>query len=132
MNLQIDLKELAKIKLKADLYKELYESERDKFTKKMTDSKENEIADPDGILKLNLVPSNKKEFSIEKTKKLLGDKAGACIKEVVDSKTFMSAVKNLQIPEKNYQQCYTVNTTHSVTWDGLDVYKAELEKKINA
>lgn len=130
MSQQINLKEIAKVKLKADLYKELYESMRDELKAKMEEAKIKEISDPDGVLKINLVPSIKKEFSIQKVRAVLGDKAVVCIKESVDAKAFMSTVKNLELNEKVYKTCYSEDTSHSITWDGLDVYKSELEKKI--
>lgn len=132
LNLKLDLKELARLKIKLDLITELYNTKRDETRKKIEDAKTTKAEDPDGVLKLNIIPSEKREFSVEKTKTILGEHADTCIREIVDSKAFSAVIKNLKIPEEKYKQCYSTKTSHSVTWDGIDVYKSELEKKINA
>jgi len=123
----MNLKELAAIKIKADLYTKLYKEQADQIKEEM--KKENKETITEGDLTITLQTVNKREFNVEGVRQALGDNAKNCIEETVSSKKFDILTKKKDkylINEELLIKCYTTTETHSLVWDGLDIYKSKL------
>jgi len=130
-----DLKELAKLKIKYELYKKLLEHKTDAIKDEMKKEGIDTIIDPDGILSVKLTVSGRREFSVPGVRATLGDKASMCIVETVDSKKFDTIVKDGKkylITEDQQKKCFSSTESRSLNWDGLDTYQHKLEEAINA
>lgn len=124
-----ELKELAAIKLKLDAYAQLYKEKSDALKKEMLAGKLTEMTCE--VLTVKLQSSSRREFSLEGVREALGEKAALCIEESVNPKKFDILTKKKDkflIEEEKLSKCYTTSTTHSLVWDGLDVFKDRVLK----
>jgi hypothetical protein len=129
--MNINLKELALIKIKRDLYDQLWEQKKKELMTEMNTKNETTATDPDGILKIDLTQSGKREFSIKGVREVFGEKSKICIVEKVDTKKFDALAKDGKkyiINEEEQKKCFSVDSTQSLNWSGLDVYQAQLTK----
>jgi len=121
-----DLKELAKVKLKADTFGKLYDDKIKELKKRVSEENIGVITDPDNILKLNFNDSGRRMFSIEGVRKILGDKASICIEEKIIPDKFDSIAKINELTEDQKKTCFIKGGEVSASWDGLDIYKRVL------
>jgi len=125
-----DLKELAKLKIKLDLCKELYEKKIEVIKAKMKIG--DIIKDPDGLLSIILSPNPRRKFNITGVKETFGEKAFICIIETVDAAKFdgLAKTKNKYIiTEEQQHKCFTIDESNTtLRWDGLDAYRYCLKK----
>lgn len=133
MSIKMDLKQLATMKVKIDLLKEQLDKKLSEIKEHMISSNEETVSDPDGYLKLVLVKSQKRVFSIDGVKAVLGEKAIDVIEESVSAKKFDAILKSkgeYVITEEEQKHCFTTIDGHSITWKGLDVHKNKLAEKV--
>lgn len=127
--MKIDLKDLALTKIKRDLYDELWEQKKNEFMSQMNAKNETKATDPDGILEINLTSSDKRDFILKGVKEVFGEKSKICIVEKVDAKKFDAMAKNGKkyiISEEEQKKCFSINSSRSLNWSGLDIYQAKL------
>lgn len=129
MAFQASLTELAQLKLKADIYKQLYDEKATALKQQLKDKGESLAADPETGLSLTLRDQGTRNFIIDNVRKILGEAAKECIEESVASAKFDKIVKEQQITEEQLKKCYTKTPRPSLCWDGLEAFKEALVKK---
>lgn len=110
-----------------DKSKELYEEKRKQILAKMIVDEIDTIEHNDGLVSVNKVQSGKRNFMIDGVKAALGDKASACIEEVVIPTKFDAIVGKQEkciLTEEKKRLCFTVKPSDSLVWEGLNAYLA--------
>lgn len=133
MSMQLELRELANIKIKLDIIGQLYDEKSEVIKKRLIAEKQSSAVDPNGTLMVNLVPSTRRKFSIKGVREVLGERAVICIEETINIKKFDSITrqgKEYVIDKAQQAKCFTTDTINSLTWDGLDVYRNDLIKAV--
>lgn len=123
------LKELAILKLKADLYEKLYDEKVKEIKKELSGASEDSILDDENSLKIKINTSYTRKFSPDGVRAVFGERANLCIVESVDTSKFDTLAKSSNkyvISEAEQKKCFTSTPRESLTWDGLDTFKAKL------
>ena len=123
------LKDLAVLKLKVDLYEKLYNEKVKEIKKKLSEANEDSILDEDNSLKIKINTSYARKFSPDGVRTVFGEKADSCIIESIDTEKFDTLAKSggkYVISEAEQKKCFISTPRESLTWDGLDTFKAKL------
>lgn len=129
-----NLRDLAILKLKYDLYKQLYEEKADELKIRLETVPGKTIYDKENGLTITITDQPRRQFNVQGVKDTLGKIATLCTEEKISAKDFDALIKKESITLTKEQQykCYTTDHVPSLTWDGLKSFAQSLKDKQHA
>jgi hypothetical protein len=131
MKIKRDLSKLAMLKIKMEVYTDLYDKILASMKEEAKKESADQIEDTDNGLVINLVTNDRRVFDVDGVREVLGDKAEVCIYESVDAKKFDVVIKNRRmeylISEEQQRKCFSIKQQNpSARWEGFEAYQAKL------